>query len=216
MDDRAYLSPLQVAALFDQQDAFELLRARSSHRDRFLTACARARADEAAALLRESPGMVGELGDDMRFLADAAWRSNPAAVDLMLSLGFDPAVEGTEGGTVLHCAAWQGSAACVDVALRYDRVRALIDVRDRVHDSTPLGWCCHGSSYARKTNDYPEIARRLLEAGAQPGPNLQHATDDVRAVIREHEPWGGSSMGRLTENEPATAKTKAKPARKKR
>jgi len=182
-----YLSPLQVAAQFDHEEAVQILQARSSRKDRFLAACSRARADEARAILRESPGLIEKLGDDMRFLADAAWKSNPAAVELMLSLGFDPAVEGTEGGTVLHCAAWQGSAACVEVALRYDRVRALIESRDRVHESTPLGWCCHGSSFARKTKDYPEIARRLLEAGAKPGPNIEHAAGEVLAVIREHE-----------------------------
>jgi hypothetical protein len=67
-----------------------------------------------------------------------------------------------------------------------------------VHDSTPLGWCCHGSSFAKKTNDYPEIARRLLEAGAKPGPNLQHATEDVLAVIREHERARSAGWGGLT------------------
>jgi ankyrin repeat protein len=117
------LSPLQVAAQFDQPDAHDMLRARASPKERFTAACARARADEAAALLREMPGLVGELTtDDMRVLPDAAWAGDAAAVDLMLRLGFDPASPGQDGGTVLHCVAWQGAAGCVEAALRHDGV----------------------------------------------------------------------------------------------
>jgi hypothetical protein len=103
----------------------------------------------------------------------------------MLSLGFDPASDGQDRGTVLHCAAWQGAADCVEVALRHDGVRELIERRDAVHGSTPLGWCCHGARYSKKTGDYPKVARLLLEAGAKPGPNLDDAPEDVLAVIRK-------------------------------
>jgi len=72
------------------------------------------------------------------------------------------------------------------VALRYPGVRQLIERRDPVHDSTPLGWCCHGSRFSRVTGDFAKVARLLLEAGAKPGPNLEHAREDVLAVIREY------------------------------
>jgi hypothetical protein len=75
---------------------------------------------------------------------------------------------------------------CVEVALRYPRVRQLIEHRDRVHDSTPLGWCCHGSGFAKGAGDFPAVARLLLDAGAKPGPNLEDAREDVLAVIREY------------------------------
>jgi ankyrin repeat protein len=184
------LSPLQVAAQFDQPDAHDMLRARASPKERFTAACARARADEAAALLREMPGLVGELTtDDMRVLPDAAWAGDAAAVDLMLRLGFDPASPGQDGGTVLHCAAWQGAAACVGAALRYDGVRALIERRDSVHASTPLGWCCHGARFcANPAGDYPAVARMLLEAGARVGPNLGDAPEEVLAVVTPMRP----------------------------
>jgi ankyrin repeat protein len=180
-----HLSPLQVAAQFEQQEAFDILQTFSTPRDRFLAACAGARVHDATALLREWPTLVGELnGDDMRVLPDAGWASNAAAVDLMLTLGFDAAATGQDGGTVLHCAAWQGSMACIETALRYDQVRALIEARDQVHGSTPLGWCCHGARFcANPAGDYPAVARLLLEAGAQPGPNLSDAPEDVLAVI---------------------------------
>ena len=69
--------------------------------------------------------------------------------------------------------------------------RALIELRDKVHHSTPLGWCCHGAAFNRnEKGDYPRVARLLLEAGARPGPNLSDAPEPVLAVIRE---FGGST-----------------------
>jgi ankyrin repeat protein len=181
-----YLSPLQVAARFDQEHAVDLLGRHASTKDRLLAACAAARAGEVADILRDVPGIVSQLDpEDLRALPEAGWNGNAAAVDLMLSLGFDPATDGQDLGTVLHCAAWKGAADCVEIALRYPGVRRLIERRDRVHDSTPLGWCCHGSGFSKESGDFPTVARLLLEAGAKPGPNLQHAREDVLAVIRE-------------------------------
>jgi ankyrin repeat protein len=181
-----YLSPLQVAAQFDQEEALDILRLHASARDRLLAACAAARAAEAVEILREQPDLVSRLEpEELRALPEAGWNGNAAAVELMLSLGFDPATDGQDRGTVLHCAAWQGAADCVEVALRYDGVRALIERRDAVHGSTPLGWCCHGARYSKKAGDFPRVARLLLEAGAKPGPNLEDAPEEVLAVIRE-------------------------------
>jgi ankyrin repeat protein len=185
-----HLSPLQVAAQFEQHEAFDILQAFASPKDRFVAACAQARVQEATELLRKWPRLLNDLNaDDMRVLPDAGWAGNEAAVDFMLAIGFDAAATGQDGGTVLHCAAWQGAAACVAAALRYGHARALIEVRDRVHGSTPLGWCCHGARYcANKSGDYPAVAQLLLDAGARPGPNLEDAPEDVLAVIRGHVP----------------------------
>lgn len=179
-------SPLQVAAQFEQAEALDLLRTFASPRDRLIAACSQARAQEAAGLLREWPRLVEQLSpEDQRALPDAAWAGNLAAVELMLSIGFDPAATGQDGGTALHCAAWQGAVACVEAALRHPGARRLIEARDRVHGSTPLGWCCHGARHSRNgAGDYPAVARLLLEAGAQPGPNLEDAPREVLAVIR--------------------------------
>jgi ankyrin repeat protein len=179
------LTPLQVAAQFEQEEALEVLRAFASPRDRFLDACAQANVADARRLLRERPGLIdGLTAADQRILPDAGWASNAAAVELMLELGFDPSTPGQDGGTVLHCAAWKGSAACIEVALGDARARALIEQRDPVHGSTPLGWCCHGARYcANPHGDYPAVARLLLEAGARPGPNLEGAPAEVLAVI---------------------------------
>jgi ankyrin repeat protein len=185
-----HLSPLQVAAQFEQEEALEVLRAGASPKVQLLAAFARGSASEADELLREWPALLDELtADDMRALPDAGWAGNAAAVDLMLGLGLDAATGGQDGGTVLHCAAWQGSVACVEAALRHDGPCELIERRDPVHGSTPLGWCCHGARHCRNpSGDYPAVARLLLEAGAQPGPNLNDAPADVLAAIRGHAP----------------------------
>ena len=140
----------------------------------------------AAEIRDELATWVAELEpEEQRALPEAGWNGNAAAVDLMLSLGFDPATDGQDRGTVLHCAAWQGAADCVEVALRYPGVRALIERRDAVHESTPLGWCCHGARYSKNAGDFPRVARLLLEAGAKPGPNLEDAPENVLSVFKE-------------------------------
>jgi ankyrin repeat protein len=190
------LSPFQVASRFDQQDAVEVLRAFATPRQRFLAACAAARADEARRLLRERPQLVAELApQDHRALTDAAWAPDPAAVELMLELGFDPATPGHDGGTALHCAAGEGSAAAVEAVLRYPRGRALVDARDPTYGATPLGWCCYGAQHCgNPAADHAAVARLLLEAGAGPVPGWEDAPEGVRSVIRAHaagEPPGG-------------------------
>jgi ankyrin repeat protein len=181
------LSPLQVAARFEQAGALEVMRAFATPRQRFLTACASARADEARSLLREWPDLAAELTPgDHRALADAAWAPDPAAVALMVELGFDPAVPGHDGGTALHCAAWQGCEECVGSLLADAPSRALVAVRDQRYGATPLGWCCHGAQHCgRPDADHAAVARLLLDAGALPDPGWEQAPEPVRAVIRD-------------------------------
>lgn len=185
----SHLSPLQAAAMFGQQEAVELLRGMASDSERFLTACLLGDGPTAERMLAADPGLLAKLTlEEMRVLPDAAWHGNAAAVDLMLRLGFDPAARGQDGGTVLHCAAWQGMAECIEVALRYDAVRALIEDHDPTHDSTPLGWCFHGAEYRRNpAGDYPAVARLLLAAGARVGPNLADAPPKLLEAVQQSD-----------------------------
>ena len=180
------LSPLQVARQFGQDEALEVLRAAASPRLRLLDACARADADAARRILAEHPSLGDELpAADQRALPDAAWASDAPAVGLMLELGFDATTPGQDGGTVLHCAAWQGSAACVEVALRHPAVRESIGRPDPTHGSTPLGWCCHGARHSgQPIGGHVVVARMLLDAGAQPGADTEGAPPEVDAVLR--------------------------------
>jgi ankyrin repeat protein len=181
----ANLSPIEVAAKFGQRDTMEVLRALTTPRQRFLIACKLADAEDAWAVLEEHPDIVSRLDPaDHRALPDAAWAGNAEAVALMLEVGFDPFAQGQDGGTALHCAAWEGSVACVDVILRHPVGRDLIPRKDPTHHSTPLDWCCHGSrNCGDGAADYPEVARMLMAAGAAPGRNFDDATAEVRAVI---------------------------------
>lgn len=161
-------SPLQVAAQFEQDEALELLRTFATPMQRFLDACAAPDPDEAHRLLRESARLIDELTEDgHRTLADAAWAPNAPAVELMMSLGFDPAVTGANGGTALHCAAWEASVEGVRAILAHARGRALVNVRDGRFGGTPLGWCLHGAETRRDSQaEYDALARLLIDAGA--------------------------------------------------
>ena len=183
----ANLSPVEVAAQFGQRDTLEVLRALTTPRQRLLIACKLGDGDDAREVLDENPGLLARLEPaDHGALADAAWAGKADAVALMLDMGFDPAAPGQDGGTALHCAAWQGSAACVELILRHPAARALIPRTDPTHNSTPLDWCCHGSTNCGdETADYPAVARMLMAAGARPGRNFGDATVEVRAVIEE-------------------------------
>ena len=179
------LSPLGVAAQFEQIETLDMMRGFASPKRRFLAASSRGDAAEARLLLGAHPGLLESLDPgDQRILPDAGWAGDRRAVELMLDLGFDPSTPGQDSGTVLHCAAWQGAAECVAVILRHPNGRSLVSHVEPTHGSTPLGWCCHGSPYcASPSGDYPRVARLLLDAGALPGPNVDDATAEVRAVI---------------------------------
>jgi hypothetical protein len=108
-------------------------------------------------------------------------------VELMLELGFDPSqtsITGPTGGNALHCAAWEGSVACVSAILRYPAGRALLETRDSTYQGTPLGWCCHGSvNCGNPRADHAAVARLLIMAGAPPHPEIRGCSDAMKAVL---------------------------------
>src|SRR5258705_7467192 len=121
--------------------------------------------------------------DDHRAITDAAWNGDARAVALMNDLGFDPRTPGQDGGTALHCAAWEGSAETVAVLLRRPDAHTLIAIKDARYRATPLGWCCHGSRYGNTSHDHAGVAKLLLEAGAQKGPETSMDLQSVEAVL---------------------------------
>ncbi|MGH7448453.1 MAG: ankyrin repeat domain-containing protein, partial [Longimicrobiales bacterium] len=182
------LSPMQVAAQFEQHETVDVMREFATPRQRFLHACAQAHAADAKRLLREHPALMRELSaEDQRALADAAWAGEVAAVGLMMELGFDPAVRGHDGGSALHCAAWEGSVGCVAAILRHERGRALINERDPHYGGTPLGWCVHGAANCGSPiADHAGVARLLLDAGAESVPVGDDVPESARAVLRDY------------------------------
>ncbi|MBL0171313.1 MAG: hypothetical protein IPP90_11375 [Gemmatimonadaceae bacterium] len=179
-------SPLDVAAQFGHDNTLDAMLPFATPVHRLRLACRRADADSARDLLREYPQLVSSLGaDDQRAITDAAWDGNAPAVALMLELGFDPATPGQDQGTALHCASWQGSASTVAALLATAAGQALINRREANHQSTPLGWCCHGSLNGPPNGEFAQVARLLLAAGAPL--ETFDASDDVEAVLAAME-----------------------------
>jgi ankyrin repeat protein len=159
------VTPLQTAAKFRQLSTVAALRDVASPVQQLLLACNQGDAQAARAIVQRHPIIVERLeGADRRALTDEAWSANAPAVALMLELGFDPSVPsvtGPTGGNALHCAAWEGSVACVDALLRYASGRALLEVRDPTYHGTPLSWCCHGSRNCGSPRaDHAQVAIR--------------------------------------------------------
>jgi ankyrin repeat protein len=185
------LSPLQVAIRFDQVETLAVMREFATPRQQLLTALASGDSVEAHAMIREHAGLLDTLTrEDRQVLPEAGSNANATAVQLMLDLGFDPATPNAGGATVLHCAAWEGSAECVAAILRHPAASSLVEHQEPAYHGTPLGWCFHGSCHAGPGKNHVAVARMLLDAGAQPGAELGDVSDEVRAVIetwvREH------------------------------
>ncbi len=177
-------SPLDVAAQFDQHDTVQTMLEFASPLQRFHLACRRGDEAGARAVLREHPGIIKTMTpDDHRAISDAAWHGDARAVALMSELGFDPRTPGHDGGTALHCAAWEGSTDTVAALLNRHDARDLVAIRDARYGATPLGWCCHGSQFGNTNHDHAGVARLLLEAGARPGPDTGKASPSVEAVL---------------------------------
>lgn len=177
-------SPLDVAAQFEQQETLQVMLELASPLQRLLVACRRGDEAQARRMLREHPGIIESMtSDDHRTITDAAWNGDARAVALMSDLGFDPRTPGQDGGTALHCAAWEGSAETVAVLLRRTDAHTLVAIRDPRYGATPLGWCCHGSRYGNTSHDHVGVARLLLDAGAQPEPGPSMASPAVEAVL---------------------------------
>jgi len=181
------LSPLQVAAQFEQTRALALLQTLATPRQRLLAALAQGDAPAARALLHEHPDLLQALTpEDRRVLPEAAWAARTRAVALMLELDFDPLTPNAGGATALHCAAWEGAADCVAVLLRHPRAAELVAHREPTYGGTPLDWCCHGSCHAGANKPHAAVARLLLSAGAEPRSDIRDVSEEVRAVL---EAW---------------------------
>jgi ankyrin repeat protein len=160
------LSPHEVALRFEHRDVYELLVARSPARIRLVNALLAADEQATNAVLAEDPSLQPSLTrQDHALLAHAIFQGSFDAAELMLSLGFDPAAPGVDGGTALHAACWMGSVRMVERLLARGGVP--LDARDPTHQSTLLGWAAFGSVHRRAAGaDYPAVADRLVAAGA--------------------------------------------------
>lgn len=141
--------------------------------DRLVAACSRGDRAAAEALLRARPQLRAQVGaEHYGSFYRAAERNDVAALEAMLSCGFDPNRGDDEiGKTALHAAAMEGHAEAVRVLLSHG---ASVAVRDREFHAQPLVWAAEGSrSHDHDGRDYPTVGRLLLDAGSsvewQPG-----------------------------------------------
>jgi len=191
-------SPYRLATDRGRKDLAVLLRRfgaddDATDADLLLSACVRADQADVQRLITLSPGLAGRLTADQQAAAivQAAEAGHTAAVGLMLDLGF-PAEARGDSGTVLHAAAYSGSADVVTLLIRRG---ADIEARDPAWDSTPLEWAAVGSGERPGSNpspDWPATVRALIEAGASTrgislspdDPKLPSA--DVAELLWEH------------------------------
>ena len=159
-------SPHDIATRYGHHDVRDLLTAHSSQRVRFLNAIMAGDEPAARAALEADPTIMASLTpDDHGRLAMTIFFEHFPAAEVMLTLGFDPAAPGIDGGTALHAACWVGHVRMVERILARGRVP--LDARDPKHGSTPLGWTAFGSVHRRAgSTDYPAVAARLVAAGA--------------------------------------------------
>jgi ankyrin repeat protein len=159
-------SPHDVARKFEHPDVGALLTSRSPARVRLINALMAGNQPAARAELDADPRLMDSLSrEDHGRLAVTIFFEHYAAAEVMLTLGFDPAAPGIDGGTALHAACWVGNVRMVERLL--ERGGVPLDGRDTTHGSTPLGWTAFGSVHRRaKGSDYAGVAQRLVAAGA--------------------------------------------------
>jgi ankyrin repeat protein len=150
-----------------------------SRADELMLACARGDADGARRLA--TPELVATLAPaDLRILPEAAARGAAETVQACLAAGFPIDTADEQRATALHHAAIHGRAPLVRELLRHG---ADLHLRDREHDSPPLGWACFGADYvADPEGDYVDTVRALLEAGA-PSAGHRAAHRGVREAL---------------------------------
>jgi ankyrin repeat protein len=86
------------------------------------------------------------------------------------------------GATALHYAAIEGQLEAVRLLLAQ---HADLNIIDKEHSSTPLGWAAWGSDFVKKAGgDYPGTIRALLDAGSRPYPGgYVPENEEARAAL---------------------------------
>jgi ankyrin repeat protein len=160
-------SAWEAAVLSGNDEIAELLLAHGARSstlgpvDAFAAACVAGRGDDARRALARDPGLPETLGRDgrIRLVHRAVEARRLEGVRLMAELGFELDQWTRHDGagislstTPLHNAAWMGN---VEMARLLVELGADPNVRDPVHDATPVGWA--------EYNGQTEVAKYLKE-----------------------------------------------------
>ncbi|MGH8219756.1 MAG: ankyrin repeat domain-containing protein [Steroidobacteraceae bacterium] len=124
--------------------------------ERFVSACARGDRPSAEAMLTADPALRAQLrGEHHLTVHVQAERGDAAALETLLSCGFDPAVKDRDGVTPLHRAAMFGHAEAARVLLAHG---APADALEGMFAGTPLEW-----NAPEKTPDPESMQEQLAE-----------------------------------------------------
>jgi hypothetical protein len=150
----AWSSAVMTALVFGYPDTAEALARRGGAIASLPIAAGLGRLADVERLLPVADGPSRHAG-----LALAAQLGHAEIVKLLLDAGEDPDRYNPDGihphATPLHQAVWGNHESVVRLLIGRG---ARLDLRDRIHDGTPLGWALHGAR--------TEMARLLREHGA--------------------------------------------------
>ena len=118
----------------------------------------------------------------------AAERGNAAALETMLSRGFDQGIADRDKVTPLHRAAMAGHAGAVRVLIAHG---APVNALDGMFAASPLVWAVEGRGHAEPGTDHVEVARLLIAAGSplewtppEKAPNPERTLDALHELRR--------------------------------
>lgn len=164
-------TPYTLAALHGNQQIADWLLAHGakdelSSLENFVAACARGDQTHAVEMLRANPGLRGELRREHHLMMQVpAERGDVAALESMLTCGFDPNAKDNEAVTALHRASMAGRTEAVRLLLAHG---ASVNALDGMFSATPLVWATEGWTHGSHGDgaDHLRAARLLIAAGS--------------------------------------------------
>ncbi|HWV98785.1 MAG TPA: ankyrin repeat domain-containing protein [Candidatus Acidoferrum sp.] len=186
-----------VAALHGNHEIAEWLRAHGakdelSPLENFVSACTRGDQARAVEMLRANPGLRGELRREHHLMMHVpAERGDVAALETMLTCGFDPNAKDNESVTPLHRAAMAGRTEAVRLLLAHG---ASVKALDGMFAATPLVWATEGWTHGSHGDgaDHVRAARLLIAAGSplewnppEKAPDPEGTQEQLAALCRE-------------------------------
>jgi ankyrin repeat protein len=186
-----------LAALHGNQEIAEWLRAHGakdelSSLENFVSACTRGDKARAVEMLGANPGLRGALRREHHLMMHVpAERGDVAALETMLTCGFDPNVKDNEAVTALHRAAMAGRTEAVRLLLAHG---ASVNALDGMFSATPLVWATEGWTHGSHEGgaDHLRAARLLIAAGSplewnppEKAPDPEGTQEQLAALCRE-------------------------------
>jgi ankyrin repeat protein len=188
-------TPHTLAALHGNKKVADWLRAHGANDElspleKFVSACTRGDQAQAVEMLKTNPGLGGELRPEHHGMMHVpAERGDVAALEAMLTGGFDPNAKDNESVTSLHRASMAGRTEAVRLLLAHG---ASVNALDGMFSATPLVWASEGWRHGSQGGaDHVGAARLLIAAGSslewvppEKAPNPEGTQEQLAALCR--------------------------------